>query len=118
MKTGGRWCPDAATFLGLMVRCRAGSAPPPLQSACIPAYALPWSALLGFAAGRAFATSLLSLPHAGAANVEGDPPLLSDLLAEPGDLRRDRGDNKTVCEGNKRFQPIGGEMWWKFGSLS
>ena len=51
-------------------------------SACISAYVLRWSALLAVAAARAFATSLLSLPLSGAASVDGDPPLLSDLLAE------------------------------------
>ncbi|OLP92739.1 hypothetical protein AK812_SmicGene25421 [Symbiodinium microadriaticum] len=54
-----------------------------MMSACISAYVLRWSALLAFAAARAFATSLLSLPLSGADNVDGDPPLLSDLLAEP-----------------------------------
>ena len=82
IETGGRWCPEAATFLRLLARCRARSAPPPLQSARKFAYVLRWSALLAFAAARAFATSLLSLPLSGAANVDGDPPLLSDLLAE------------------------------------
>ena len=82
IETGGWWCPEAATFFRLLARCRARSAPPPLQSACISAYVLRWSALLAFAAARAFATSLLSLPLSGAANVDGDPPLLSDLLAE------------------------------------
>ena len=52
--------------------CRARSAPPPLQSACVS---------VAFAA--AFATSSLSLSLSGAANVDGDPRLLSDLLAEP-----------------------------------
>ena len=83
IETGGRWSPEAVTFLRLIARSRARSAPPPLQSACISAYVLRWSALLAFAAARAFATSLLSLPLSGAANVDGDPPLLSDLLAEP-----------------------------------
>ena len=83
IETGGRWSAEAVTFLRLLARCRARSAPPPLQSACISAYVLRWSALLACAAARAFASSLLSLPLSGAANVDGDPPLLSDLLAEP-----------------------------------
>ena len=58
IEAGGRWCPEAATFLRLLARCRARSAPPPLQSACISAYVLRWSALPAFAAARAFATSL------------------------------------------------------------
>ena len=83
IETGGRWSAEAVTFLRLLARCRARSAPPPLQGACISAYVLRWSALLACAAARAFASSLLSLPLSGAANVDGDPPLLSDLLAEP-----------------------------------
>ena len=58
IETGGRWSPEAVTFLRLIARSRARSAPPPLQSACISAYVFGWSALLAFAAARAFATSL------------------------------------------------------------
>eukprot|EP00439_Symbiodinium_sp_Y106_P053678 s988_g7.t1 len=80
IETGGRWCPEDATFLRLPTRCRARSATPTTTECmhlCLRA-----SVLLAFAAARAFATSLLSLPLSGAANVDGDPPLLSDLLAE------------------------------------
>ena len=31
IETGGWWCPEAATFFRLLARCRARSAPPPLQ---------------------------------------------------------------------------------------
>ena len=40
------------------------------------------SALLSFAAARALAASLLSLPLGSTANVDGEPPLLSDILTE------------------------------------
>jgi len=98
--------PEAATFLRFLARSRARSF----------AYVLRWSALLAFAAARTFATSLVSLPLSGATNVDGDPRILSDLLAEAsappsscqphalsclrslalvsGDLHRDRVDSK------------------------
>ena len=51
-------------------------------AACTAAFVWRWSALLAFAAARTFATSLLSLPLSGTANVDGDMPLLSDVLAD------------------------------------
>ena len=74
LELGGRWSAEAATFVKL----------PPASSRgpTISAFAFRWSALLSFAAARAFATSLLSLPLGGTANVDGESPLLSDILAD------------------------------------
>ena len=79
---GGRWSAEAATFVRLLARCRARSAPPPSRAAAISAFTLRWSALLSFAAARSFAASLLSLPLTGTANVDGELPPLSDILAD------------------------------------
>ncbi|CAE7761954.1 EMB2076 [Symbiodinium sp. CCMP2592] len=100
---------EAVTFLRLFARCRARSAPPPLQSACVSAYVLRWSALLACAAARAFASSLLSLPLSGAANVDGDPPLLSDLLAEPSE-----GESNLLDLDSVSLNTLAGILDWRF----
>ena len=82
LEIGGRWSAEAATFVRLLARCRARSAPPPSRAAAISAFTLRWSALLSFAAARSFAASLLSLPLTGTANVDGELPPLSDILAD------------------------------------
>ena len=82
LEIGGRWSAEAATFVRLLARCRARSAPPPSRAAAISAFTLRWSAFLSFAAARSFAASLLSLPLTGTANVDGELPPLSDILAD------------------------------------
>ena len=80
IELGGRWSTEAAQFIRLLARSRARAAPPLLRSSATAAYVTRWSALLSFAAARALAASLLSLPLAHTANVDGDPLDLSDLL--------------------------------------
>ena len=82
LELGGRWSAEAATFVKLLARLRARAAPASSRGPTISAFAFRWSALLSFAAARAFATSLLSLPLGGTANVDGESPLLSDILAD------------------------------------
>ena len=55
---------------------------PALRASVTFAWVARWSALLSFAAARAFAASLLSLPTAGTANVDGLTPDLSEVLAD------------------------------------
>ena len=80
LEVGGRWSPQAAEFVRLLARSRARAAPLAKRAACTAAFVLRRSALLAFA--RTFAASLLSLPWSGTANVDGDMPLLSDVLAD------------------------------------
>ena len=82
IEVGGRWSPQAAEFVRLLARSRARAAPVATRAAVTSALSLRWSALLAFAAARSFAASLLSLPLAATANVDGEAPLLSDLLAD------------------------------------
>ena len=82
LELGGRWSTEAATFAKLLARLRARAAPASSLGPSISALAFRWSALISFAAARAFATSLLSLPLGGTANVDGESPLLSDILAD------------------------------------
>ena len=81
LELGGRWSTEAATFVKLFARLRARAVPAASRGPGISAFASRWSALLSFAAARAFAASLLSLPLGGAANVGEKSPLLSDILA-------------------------------------
>ena len=55
---GGRWSAEAATFVRLLARLSARALPASSRGAGISAYASRWSALLSFAAARAFAASL------------------------------------------------------------
>ncbi|OLP77043.1 hypothetical protein AK812_SmicGene42948 [Symbiodinium microadriaticum] len=78
IEVGGRWSPGAAEFVRLLARsraraarCHAGSDP-----ICV---RLRWPAL---SAAWSCASSLLSLPLSGIANVDGEAPLLSDVLAD------------------------------------
>ncbi|CAE7209788.1 unnamed protein product [Symbiodinium sp. KB8] len=82
LELGSRWSTDAATFVRLLARLRSRAVPASSRGPSILAFTARWSALLSFAAARAFAASLLSLPLGGTANVDGEPPLLSDIFAE------------------------------------
>ncbi|OLQ01775.1 hypothetical protein AK812_SmicGene15482 [Symbiodinium microadriaticum] len=55
---------------------------PAQRAACTAAFVLRWFALLAFLAAQTFAASLVSLPLSGTANIDGDMPLLSDVLAD------------------------------------
>ena len=82
LELGGRWSTEAATFVRLLARLHSRAVPASSRGPSISAFTARWSALLSFAAARAFAASLPSLPLGGTANVDGEPPLLSDILAE------------------------------------
>ena len=68
IEVGGRWSQKAATFVRQLARCRARAMPLPSRAAYTSALALLWSALLSFAAARAFAAGILAMPLAGASN--------------------------------------------------
>ena len=59
LEVGGRWSAEAAGFVRQLARCRARAPPATARSAATSAYALRWSALISFAATRAFCASLL-----------------------------------------------------------
>ena len=82
LEVGGRWSAEAATFIRLLARARARGAAPSQRAACIAAFVGRWSGFLSIAAARSFAASLLSLPISSTANLDGDAPLLSDVLAD------------------------------------
>ena len=85
IEVGGRWSAEAASFVRSLARARARAALPLQRAATIAAFVGRWSGLLSVAAARSFAASLLSLPISNTANVDGEPPLLSDVLADLAD---------------------------------
>ena len=77
------WLSPSEDFsVRLLARSRARAAPVATRAAVASALAMRWSALLAFAAARSCAASLLFLPLAATANVDGEASLLSDLLAD------------------------------------
>ena len=82
LEVGGRWSAEAAAFIRLLARARARSAAVTQRAACVAAFVTRWSGLLSIAAARSFAASLLSLPISNTANLDGEAPLLSDVLAD------------------------------------
>ncbi|OLP82566.1 hypothetical protein AK812_SmicGene36783 [Symbiodinium microadriaticum] len=78
----GPCCAEAAAFIRLLARARARSAAVTQRAACVAAFVSRWSGLLSIAAARSFAASLLSLPMSNTANLYGEAPLLSDVLAD------------------------------------
>ena len=84
IECAGRWSAEAASFIRLLARCKARAAPHSSRTACTSSYVLVlrWSGLLACAAARAFLSSLLGLPLSATANVDGDSPLISDLLSD------------------------------------
>ena len=82
LEVGGRWSAEAAAFIRLLARPRARSAAVTQRAACVAAFVTRWSGLLSIAAARSFAASLLSLLISNTANLDGEAPLLSDVLAD------------------------------------
>ena len=73
LEIGRRWSAEAATFVRLLARCGARSAPPPSHAAAISAYTR----------GSTLFRSLLAVfARTGTANVDGELPPLSDILAD------------------------------------
>ena len=65
LELGGRWSAETATLVRLLARLRSRAAPASSRGPRISAFTACWSALLSFAAARAFAASLFSLPRGG-----------------------------------------------------
>ena len=82
IEAGDRWSEEAATFLRLLARARAASAPAALRSVVQAARVHRWSGILSVSAQRAFAASLLELPAAAELGAAGDPPALHELLTD------------------------------------
>jgi hypothetical protein len=82
LEVGGRFSEEAATFLRLLARARARATPALLRKQAARAFLSRWTTLLACSAQQAFAASLLEEPLGNVANVDGNLPDLSDVLAE------------------------------------
>ena len=82
LEVGGRWAPEAATFIRLLARARAAEVPTSLRAAARAAWVVRWRGILAVAAQRAFAASLLELPPGGECSAGGPEPALHELLAD------------------------------------
>ena len=80
LEVGGRWSAEAARFLRLLAKARCRAVPEAMRLAARHAYMARWSAIIACAAQKSFAASLLRLPLAGCANVDGEPPALGEVL--------------------------------------
>ena len=78
-EVGGRWSEDAVAFLRMLARYKAQSVPRLLRKSTALLFFNRWSGLLACAVQRAYAASLLGIPLAGAANVNGAPVPVADL---------------------------------------
>ena len=82
LEIGGRWSPEATSFLRLLAHTKARAAPDILRRAVEASLLSRWSAILTHAAQHAFAASLLDFDCAGASTIDGDAPSISQLLSE------------------------------------
>ena len=83
LDTGGRWSQEVFHFIRLLARARARAEPEVVRQSVEFAFRRRWTAILAVAAQRAFAESLLELPTIGCGSaLGGDPPLLSEVLAD------------------------------------
>ena len=62
LEVGGRWAEEAATFVRLLARTRAASAPATVRNSAQAAWRTRWSGLISVAAQRALAATFLELP--------------------------------------------------------
>ena len=77
METGGRWSDEAMAFVRLLARAKVRSEPRILKKRVEQAWRLRWLSMLGCAAARVLAASLLELRSSG--GVDGPTPLSHEV---------------------------------------
>ena len=82
IEVGGRWSEEAASFITSLARTKTRDTPAPLRHAAATSLISRWTAFLTHAAMTAFAASLLFEDPTHHHNLDGEPPSLSDLLAQ------------------------------------
>ena len=82
IEMGGRWGEEAASFITSLTRTKTRDSPAPLRHAATTSLISRWRAFLTHAAMTAFAASLLFEDPTHHHNLDGEPPSLSDLLAQ------------------------------------
>ena len=82
LEVGGRWSEEAVCFVRLLAKAKARTVPQLVRSAARAAYFHRWTGILAVAAQRAFAATLLELPVDDAEGVDGDVPVLEEVLGD------------------------------------
>ena len=82
MEVGGRWSPEAVTFLRLIAQTKARETPAPLRHIVVASFIARWSAILTHAVMQAFAASLLNQSADSALSGDGVLPPLGQLLTQ------------------------------------
>ena len=79
---GGRWGNEAVRFVRLLAKAKARTVSQLVRSAAKAAFFHRWTGILAVAAQRAFAATLLELPVDDAGGVDGDGPVLEEVLGD------------------------------------
>ena len=81
VETGGRWSPEAVTFVECLAASRARKAPVALRSSSFLAWRRRWSRMLSVSCCRAFCGSLISTSEDPMRGTDGAVPDLADLFS-------------------------------------
>ena len=81
-EVGGRFSEGTADFVNRLAKARARASPQLLRASVRAAYAHRWSGILAVAAQRALAATLLEFPVDDTEGIDGEPPVLEDVLAD------------------------------------
>jgi len=94
VEVGGRWSIEATKFLSTLAKAKSLEELPHLRQSAFAMWHRRWSGMIGIAAQRALACSLLRLPeiHGAAGNL----PFIDDVLAE-GRYSNDFGGIEDEC---------------------
>jgi hypothetical protein len=82
LEVGGRWSEEAVRFVRLLAKAKARTIPQLVRSAARAAFFHRWTGILAVAAQRALAATLLELPVDDAGAVDGDMPVLEEVLGD------------------------------------
>ncbi len=82
VEVGGRWSEEATKFVQQLAKAKARTVPTILRPSVRAAYFHRWTGMLAVAAQRALAATLLELPVDDAEGVDGDPPVLEEVLLD------------------------------------
>ena len=82
MELGGRWSEEAWTFLALLARAKAETAPQALRKSVEFCFLRRWTTMVAVAAQTGYAASLLGEPAGKAATPNGQPLEVGEALAD------------------------------------
>ena len=82
LEVGGRWSEEAVRFVRLLAKAKARTVPQLIRSAAKAAFFHRWTGILAVAAQRALVATLLELPVEDAGGVDGDVPVLEEVLGD------------------------------------